>query len=558
MSARPNRSPFSSDRDYTSTEKEVVAMNLPGISLAESDGQVYLRCQPVPERAPVDVAMVHALLHDNGFDGCRWFDEAIAQAAQDCNGQHTPFVAHIADRRDAEIVVDIDSDNMSAWVSIVAPEGGKPADSDSLLRSLADAGVTFGIDMTAVQQCCAMGAVEHQQLAIATLPVAGADTQFESLIPKAADRAPKVDDSGHIDYREHGGIFVVTAGAPLLRRTPPTAGIPGRTVRGQLLPAKPGLDVPFAAQLTGVETAHDDPNLLLAASAGQPVLVQHGAIVEPVLHLKDVNLTSGNIYFDGTVSVEGDVAQGMKIQASGDILVGGTVEGGLLEAGGDICIAGGVISQSQLRSKGAISARFAESCKLYAGTVIALEDMALQCELESLNQIVIGEKSPQRGKLVGGSATTMMLLNVPILGSENGGVTRVVVGANAELMQQLTTLNLRMEQEKEAEEKLQKLVKQLTAVGDPKGMLDRVKASWQQALQVWSKSLVEQVALEAKIAFMLTAKAKIGVGVAGPVDLSFGDKTVLVRKQLDSGQFAFDAQVGLFFEDPSGRSQALV
>jgi len=532
-------------------------MELAGISLTETDGQVFLRCQPMPTRVAVDVAMLHALLQECGFDGCRLNEPAIAVAAQDCNRQQAPFAVQVASRSDATIVVEVGSDDMLALVTVTAPQGGSALARDALVSALTEAGVIFGIDAVAVNQACAMGVVSHFLVASGAVPQAGQDARSASLIPDASDRAHTVDDTGHIDYREHGGISIVKAGAVLMRRVPPTPGVQGHTVRGRDLPAKPGLDVPFAPQLAGVEAAPGDPNVLQACAAGQPVLVQNGVMVEPVLHLKEVNLATGNVYFDGTVKVDGDVVQGMKVQASGDIVVGGTVEGGLLEAGGDIRIACGVIAKSQLRAKGAISARFAEGCSLSAGTVIALEDMALQCELQSLNQIIVGDKAPQRGKLVGGSATTMMLLRVPILGSDKGGVTRVAVGANAELTQQLHALNLRLEQEQATEEKLQKIVKQLTTIRDPKGMLDKVKPSWQHALQVWSRSLAERGALEAKIAFMLTAKIKIGVGVAGPVDLSFADKSIHLRKELGTGQFAFEPEVGLFFETPTGKSVAL-
>ncbi len=532
-------------------------MSLAGISLTESAGQIFLRCEPMAERVTVDVATLYALLVQCGFEGCRLNEPAIAQAAQDCNAQGAPFAAHIADRCDATAHVDVSADDMSAWVNLTAAQGGKAISVEDLLGALADAGVVFGVDTVAVNEACAVGVVKHVLVASGVAPQAGQDSRFESLIPDASDRAPKVDDTGHIDYREHGGISVIKAGAALMRRTPATAGVKGQTVRGSDLPAKPGVDMPFALKLTGVELDANDPNLLLASAPGQPVLVQNGVMVEPVLHLKEVNMATGNIYFDGTVKVDGDVMQGMKVHASGDIVIGGTVEGGLLESGGDIRIACGVIAKSHLRAKGVISARFADNCTLSAGTVIALEDMALQCELESLNQIIIGEKAPQRGKLIGGSATTMMLLRVPILGSDKGGLTHIVVGANSTLAQQLLDLNLRIEQEQAAEDKLQKIVKQLTAAGDPKGMLDRVKVSWQHAVQVWSKSLGERVVLEAEIAVMMAAKVKIGVGVAGPVDLIFADKTVHLRKEFGAGQFAFDPLVGLVFEDASGRSVPL-
>lgn len=56
-------------------------------------------------------------------------------------------------------------------------------------------------------------------------------------------------------------------------------------------------------------------------------------MVEPILRVAEVNMATGNIHYDGTVQVDGEVQHGMLVQASGDIIVSGTVDGGVLEAG---------------------------------------------------------------------------------------------------------------------------------------------------------------------------------------------------------------------------------
>lgn len=529
-------------------------MELPGITFSEANGQVLLHHQPVAGRAELDSAMLNAALAQAGFDTCAKDATAIAQAASDCNTHPVAFVVQVAQRRDAEVQVHIAADQMIAQISLTAPQGGKPATVAQALLALAEAGVGFGIDTVAVEEACALGLADHVPVAFAVPPEHGHDTVFQALIPETADRAPKIDANGLVDYREHGGITVVQAGEALMRRIPPTPGIVGHTVLGRELPARAGQDVPFAPSLVGVQAALEDSNLLKATLGGQPILVAHGVMVEPVLRLADVNLAVGNIYFDGTVQIDGEVSHGMKVQAKGDIVVGGTVDGGLLDAGGDIRVSGGIIAQAQVKADGAVSARFAENCSIRAGTVILLEDMALECELESGNQIIVGEKAPKRGRLVGGSATAMMLVRTPLLGSDKGGLTRVTVGANAELEAQMQALQQRLETEKTHEENLSKLTKQLTAAGDPKGMLERVKASWQQAVQVWSRSLAERTELEKQLAVMQRAKVQVGVGgVAGPVDLTVVSTTAHLRTEYSQGVFSLDPEIGMVWTDPAGR-----
>ena len=527
-------------------------MDFEGISFTDAQGQIFLRHQPVARRQPVDVAALSGLLVLSGYAGCAVNEEAMVRAAQDCNTLSSAFVVQVAELVDAQVTVAIAHDEMSAQISFSPAQGGKKATVDDVLQALSAAGVMFGIDHAAVAQACVAGLANGIAVASGSPAVDGTDTAFEALTAKTADRAPKVDANGLIDYREHGGIHLVTAGTPLMRRIPPTPGVLGHTVRGRDLPARPGLNEMFALKMVGTQVASDDSNLLQAAVAGQPVLIHRGVQVEPVLRVAEVNLTTGNIYFDGTVQIDGEVMQGMKVQASGDIVVGGTVDGGLLEAGGDVQVAFGIIAQARVQAGGAVGARFAENCSIQAGTVITLNEMALQCTLESFNQIVIGEKSPQRGRLIGGNTTAAMLLRVPLLGSDKGDLTRVTVGANAALEREFKALEERLELEKIAEENLQKLVNQLAANGDPKGMLERVKVSWKQAVQVWSQSLAERVDLQKQLDRMLLAKLQVGMGVEGAADITLGSKTARLRKDMGKGVFSLDADQGLVFTGASG------
>ena len=536
------------------------AMNFPGIFLSEADGQVFLRGEPAPDRPAIDAAALHALLAGAGFGQWMRDDEAIANAATACNTQLTAIFLPVAKQCDATIEVQIAPDDMTATLSLTPAQGGKAATAPDGMRALMEAGVSFGIDELAVIRACELGRCDNFPVAQGVPQQNGHDAIFEALIPVAADRAPKLNEYGLIDYREQGSTAVVQSGVALMRRHPATAGVDGHTIRGDVRPAIAGHDEPFATPLAGAQVATDDSNLLLASLTGQPVRVQCGVMVEPILRVAEVNMATGNIHYEGTVHVEGEVTQGMTVEASGDIVVGGMVDGGLLKAGGDIRVAGGVIAHAQLRAGGSVSARFAEGSDIEAGTVINLDDMALECRLQSLNQIVIGTGSPQRGRLVGGTAAAMMLLKVPILGSEKGGTVKVLLGVNPELDAKRELLEQRIDKEKVAEENLHKLVKQLTAAGDPKGMLERVAASRTHAIQAWGKSLAEREELGQQIALGNNARLEVGVGVAGAIDLFFGKLPARVRREYGAGTFAVDADADgqIRFTDGTGYACAVV
>lgn len=531
---------------------------LAGLFLTEANGQVFLNMRPVEGHAPINEDWLRALLVNGGYGECKVHDAAIAKAVRDYDHLTSPCVTLVADQIDATIEVKIARDEMQAEVKLTPAHGGKSATVDDVRRALADAGVVFGINETALIGACELGECSGFLVASGVLAQDGTDADFEVMVAQVVDRTPKLDEHGLIDYRELGAITVVQSGAPLMRRIPATPGVPGYTTLGHVLTPRAGQDKPFTAQLAGAELASDDPNLLQAAVTGQPIVVPGGVIVEPILRVAEVNMASGNIHFDGTVEVLGEVIQGMKVQASGDIWVKGMVDGGLLEAGGNIHIEGGVISHAKLQAAGSVTARFAQGASISAGTVIALNDMALDCELESLGQIIIGAEAPERGRLIGGSTTAMMLIQTPVLGSAKGTITRIRLGANRELENQYAALCERMAKEQAAEENLQKLIKQLTATGDPKGLLGRVRTTWRNAIQVWSKSLAEKKALEEEVARAQTARLEIGMGLGGAVDLSIGSLAAQLRREFGPGSFGIGLKGHIAFTNAQGSEEPLV
>lgn len=529
-------------------------MDFPGLSLTEADGQIFLRGQPAPGRAPVDETGLRTWLAASGYGDCLLLDAALATAVQDCNAKASPFVLQVAERRDAQIVVLVDGDEMQAWVSVTAAQGGRLADFERVLQALREQGVTTGVDSALVHSVCAQQPVERVLVAQGVAAQNGIDARFEELGAQTASRAPKVNADGMIDYREHGAIALVEPGQPLLRRHPATPGIPGFTVRGTELAPKPGADAVFAAGLVGATVSAADPNVLQSTTAGLPVRVPCGVNVEPVLQVAEVNLATGNIYFDGTVRVEGDVIQGMKVQATGDIEIGGVVEGAQLEAGGHVIVKGGIIAGALAKAAATVSARFVESSTVDAGTLIAVDDMVLESTLLSRDQILIGLKAPQRGKLVGGKTLAQKWIRVPYLGSDKSGVTQVAVGVNPELELRYKTLAARMEQEKENETKLDKLVQQLTALGDPKGMLPKVRAAWQMAIKQWGASLVERNEVDALLKQARTARLELTKGSLGEVALQLGPLQLRLRQEFGAGSFSVDPDGAPIFTDMAGKA----
>ncbi len=515
-------------------------MTIPGIELSEADSKVLLVSQPVPGRASVDASQLHALLTAQGYGDCAIDESALASAASMCNSQTEPLGVQVAQRLDALLAVQLAGDDMLASLSLTAARGGAAATVADARRVLAQSGVVAGIDDGLVSMICAAAQSTEQVVATGTPARDGVDARFEPLVPKVVDRAPKLDSAGHIDYREHGDIPVVQPGVPLMRRIPAIAGINGQTVKGRILIARKGRDTPFSRTISGAQVAQDDPNLLLATLSGQPVLAPDGVDVEAILRLREVNMASGNIHFDGTVHVSGDVVQGMTVEASGDILVDGLVDGGHLKAGGNLSVKGGVIGHGSVHAGGTVQVRFAEGATLVAGTLVVVADMVIDSHLQSNHQILIGTGPAQRGRMLGGSARAGELLRVPWLGTPKSALARVTLGVNPELDEKLAEVMHHIDDEKASEAGLDKLARQLKSTGDPKHLLEKVNASRKHVVEEWGKSLSEKAEIEKEIAKERSARLEVTVGVEGAADLVIFGVPAHLRREYGAGHFMLD------------------
>ena len=528
----------------------------PGLEFVREDRRLLARVVAEPVRTPVSHEAIRAALVQAGFG--RWAindAQIVALAGRYANPAAT-FELLLGEARDATFTVELREHDMQAWVNVVPAAGGDELTVDAVLLALGELGVTFGIDEEAVAQACAAREPAHLQVAQGVPAIDGENAHFRLLISEARDRKPQLDEHGLIDFRDLGEIPSVAAGQPLMRRIPPTYGEVGRTVRGEVRDPVPGKDEAFAENLVGAAPDSNDGNLLVATADGQPVRAGNGVNVEQVFHVGDVNVAVGHIAFKGTVTINGDVHPGMRVRATGDIVVSGVVDGAFLDAVGDVRIAGGAIAKADIRAGGAVSLRFAESARIVAGTTIAVEDTALQCELQANNQILIGSKSP-RGRLAGGSAIAMLLIQAPIIGSPTGVVTQLTLGVNPVLHAEYQALIKEIDKQRQEELQLDHLVKYLESHGDKDGVLPRARNSWQVALRNWARLMTKRDELERQLALIAQARIEVGVGIAGAVDVSLGKKVARLRRAYDKGYFAVEGEQFVFV-DASGNQMSVI
>ena len=347
------------------------------------------------------------------------------------------FSIEIAKLIDAELTITISDNKMIVTAEVTPAKGGKPITRADILAALHTEGISSdlvnipAIDKllkTASPTIIAQGReVEH-----------GSDTRFIEKFFLDKNTTPTINEKNYAEFFETKAYIHVEAGAELVRRILPTEGTDGITVLGKILPAKKGKLLQFK-KYPGTKISEKDADQLCATISGHPVLEIQGARVDPTLALKQANLETGNINFEGSVLINGDVLPQVKISATGDIFVKGTVENANLEAGNSIIIGGGVISEStptlneppkittQLRAGCDIQAKFLSLTRANAGQNIVIQSYAMNCELNAGHALLLGENGG-KGTLIGGHSIAGASVSVQTLGSPAYIVTEVECG----------------------------------------------------------------------------------------------------------------------------------
>ncbi|ENO76612.1 DUF342 domain-containing protein [Thauera sp. 63] len=382
----------------------------------------------------IDPLWLHDRLEDAGYAKFRLRTNAVTTLITQYNAGGRVIDLEIADAVDGALQITTSPDSMEARLTITPAEGGRAVTKDDVLEQLAGRGIYEGVRVEEINRAIAAGIAQEVVIARGREPVDGEDGRLEYLLPETRARVPNIRPSGRTDYRDLGEIQVVREGDALMRRHPPTAGTPGLDVTGRPIPPTPGRDQRFASGLRGVRAQAEDPDLLVAASDGQPVRVRGGMMVEPVYTVDTVDMTTGNIRFDGTVKVRGDVKAGMRIEASGDIEIGGVVEPATLDAGGNIVVKSGVLGASnkkdsanhRIHCDGSFSATYAQQARIEAGDSIFIDDLAMQCTLRAKNHIRIGNR--RRGHVIGGVLHATLSIQARVIGAPNRIRTELEIG----------------------------------------------------------------------------------------------------------------------------------
>ncbi len=468
---------------------------------------VQAQLTPSTDAKPVTEASLRALLAESGYGEFHTSEDILNTVVQKANGRKGGDYV-VAERRDGKLALSISDDRQAVYLTLHRAWGGTAVSRESVVSELTALGVDERCVLPeAIGQALSLGETARVLIARAIMPEQGTDTRFEPLFDSGQPIRLVEDEKGRVDMHQLHEFVVVPAGTPVMRRIPATAGEDGINVLGEVLDAKHGQELPYAKDCPGVEADPKNPNILRAAIKGHPVIIKQGIRVDPVLRVKNVDLTTGNIDFDGSIEVAGDVTSGFVVNATGDIVVRGMVEKAIVSAGKDLIISGGVVGEDQgqdgqgrlrlrthLRAGQNVSAKFINLADVSAAMDITVREYALQSHLNAGRDILLGQPTG-KGILIGGSARANRAVVANVLGSEANVAGEVTVGYAPRRRQLLGALRREIELAEHNWKKLGDLVDEMARGLRPKAApakLERIMLT-QEALELRRDRLIALV-----------------------------------------------------------------
>jgi uncharacterized protein (DUF342 family) len=340
----------------------------------------------------------------------------------------------------AEANIIVSSDEQTAYLGIKPPaNGGLDLTYNQLIAELEKKRVTNGV-LTDALKGLAEKPIYNSMVLVAqgSLPVEGADAKLTFHFSYNREIKPRERSDGTVDYHDLGLIEHVTEGQKLVTLTPAVKGTPGKTVTGRVI--VPAAVRNLALPLGKNTKTSDDKLELLAAKSGS-VEFQLGKVnVYDVFTLNgNVSNATGNINFEGSVVVNGDVLTGFSVTATGNINVVGNVEGAVLEAGGDIKIVAGMVGQGRGRAKcgGNFRALFVENAEVFAkGDVMA--DVFMHSSIKCGGSLIADGK---RGAIIGGNYIVGRDVKALTVGAPSGVVTSFELGIDPTVNERIKNIN---------------------------------------------------------------------------------------------------------------------
>jgi len=278
------------------------------------------------------------------------------------------------------IEIDIPLDNMKAFITINENDEEFSNNKTEILSQVSElikkSHIVYGVDLDVLYNSLKNN---EKTLIAKGLPSKNGEDAIITIMQKDTSK-PTIMEDGHIDHHEVNLYKSVNVRDLIAEKTPPTEGVYGKDIKGNPISPKRGQDIDVKYNDETVSLCKEGEKIVFRAKTKGIVEYKKDEInVLNHLHISgDVSYETGNISFDGFVTIEGTVQDGFSVQATKDITISSSIGVGafdkIISTQGSISIKGGVFSKGTgvINANQNVYVKFANEADITAGEEITI------------------------------------------------------------------------------------------------------------------------------------------------------------------------------------------
>ncbi len=452
--------------------------------IIDNDDSVFMRFIPaIGDGEELKIDEVTQFLEKRGIKD---YDLVEVHALITSNAEKTIQISNETCYRFDEIMeIAVTPDRMYAIARFYPPsKRGSRETLEDYKRNLAIKNIKYGINEEVLKSHEA-NPEYCKNIVVATglKPVVGKDAFITYNFNTDRKAKPRLNEDGTVNFHQLDNISHVKKGEVLAVLTPEDSGINGKDVFGdEIKPPKVSKSVlRYGKNIT----TNEDKTLMISEVDGHVILEGNKVFVSDNYEVPaDVDNSTGDIDYNGSITVRGNVRTGFKIKAAGTVEIFGVVEGAEIEAGGDIILHRGIqgVGRANIVAKGNLISKFIENASVYVDGYIET-DTILHSNVAANGDVYVRGKN---GNLIGGSVRSKTLIEATTIGSPMGTATSIEVGTDPVIRDRLKEIRQEIAKILEDKTRYEMLIKALRKKAEL-GILEPEKAS---AIPEFTKSVI--------------------------------------------------------------------
>jgi len=288
------------------------------------------------------------------------------------------------------IKVNISTDGLTAFLTI-EEDAGKFPDEMIIESALQDAGVIFGVDHSLVREIVATKKnIYEKPIAFGRHRHNLEQSQLVWYVDLAMQYKPRITVNGKANFKELKMVELVRQNQEIVSMVPLPENFTNKKVTGEEFYTPES----YLEHIKGKNLRLSSDGLTLIANIDGCAFWKDGKLnVDNIYNINgDVDFRTGNVRFDGTILIDGDVRSGFRVNATGSIYINGSVEAAeVYSEKGNIIVKSGILGRGRARliAGGSLYCHYVQDAVIGVKKDVVIEHYAINTSISAGGSIFL-------------------------------------------------------------------------------------------------------------------------------------------------------------------------